>query len=845
VIVGVNNLKFSICFAAVGAVLAFIMFFWLALKSPGHLYIEMSNDNGGEGQVYVDSGKGYRPEGGKTFALMPDGKIHTYGIDIRSSIPNAIRVDPGATAGNIKIGKVTFENPLFVRQFSCDDIRLLHALRPVQAGVGNCVLTADEGDPYFDFDVVASRSLNLRHIKWQAIAEGIVYAAITFLLIAVVSKARDLETTSHERWLTNLRCKRLYAILAFGFISFVFLSLHVSSVDEWKKIVLSDIHSGVLLGQSRSIRTDEWTVQTPFYASQTMNKFAVNNPSLGAENVTLAATVPVKGIYGYTQPRFWGFYLMGFEKGFSWLYSWRVFGLLLSGFVLFSILTKGEFWLSLTGSVWIALSPFTQWWFGTNLPDMIIGFAGGVISLYLLLCATSLGMMVISSVVLFFSGISFVTALYPGFLLPLFYLAIFLIGGLFFRDRLDCSFINGWRYKTLFLVMAVGAILWVFAFWLNQASVPISLMQNSVYPGKNMSLGGDMSIPKLFLGIFSPFLQMDQFPLALGNVCEAANFLLLFPLAWIVMLRLYQRTRQFDPLALAISCYIFIMLIWMFSGFPEWLAKITKMGMSPPHRSLLGLGLASVLLTVYIFAVRVSEPNPLFVDAKNAHKVGIFSVSLVGTIVIALWLRSYFPDYVTGERLEILTPVLALWLSAFFIGTRKWFIAITIILVLPGITVNPLAHGISSLKNSELTSALMEGKQFGELKWLVIGSYSHPQYFKANGATVWNGVRFISNPHEMGVLDPTDRYKSIWNRYSHFGISPLPLGAPAEFELIQQDVVMIKVDLCSDAVASLGINRFAFIIKPELNQISCLEPIRYGSVAGTWLYKKKDTVGGM
>lgn len=839
-----NNLKLSICFAAVSAVAAFIVFFWLTLSSPGRLYIEMANDNGGEGQVYVDSGKGYVPEGGKTLALMPDGKIHTYGIDIRSSIPSSIRVDPGATAGNIKIGRVAFESVLFVRQFSCDDIRLLHALRPAQAGSGNCVLTADGGDPYFDFDVVANRSFKHFHVKWQAIAEGFVYVAVTFLLIVVASKVRDLESASHERWLTNVRCKRLYAVLAFGFISFVFLSLHVSSVDEWKKIVLSDIRSGVLLGQSRSIRTDEWTVQTPFYASQTVNKFAVNNLSLGAENVTLAAAVPVKGIYGYSQPRFWGFYLMGLEKGFSWLYSWRVFGLLLAGFALFSILTKGEFWLSLTGSVWIALSPFMQWWFGTNLPDMTIGFAGGVTSLYLLLCATSLGTIVISSVVLFFSGISFITALYPGFLLPLFYLAIFLIVGLFFRDRLDRSFINKWWYKTLFLIMAIGGILWIIAFWFNQASVPISLIQNSVYPGKKISLGGDMSIPKLFLGVFSPFLQMDQFPLALGNVCEAANFLLLFPLAWIVMLRRYQRTQQFDPLALAISCYIFIMLIWMFVGFPEWLAKITKMGMSPPQRSLLGLGLASILLTVYIFVTRVSDPNPLFVDTKNVNKVGIFSVSLVATTFIALWLRSYFPDYVTGERVEILAPVLALWFSAFFIGTRKWLIAITMMLVLPGIAVNPLAHGMSSLKNSELSSALMEDKQLGELKWLVIGSYSHPQYFKANGAAVWNGVRFISDPHEMRALDPTGRYKDIWNRYSHFGISPLPLGAPAEFELTQQDVVMMKVDLCSDAVSSLGINRFAFATKPELNQISCLEPIRYAPVAGTWLYKKKDTVGG-
>jgi hypothetical protein len=845
VIVGVNNLKFSICFAAVGAVLAFIMFFWLALKSPGHLYIEMSNDNGGEGQVYVDSGKGYRPEGGKTFALMPDGKIHTYGIDIRSSIPNAIRVDPGATAGNIKIGKVTFENPLFVRQFSCDDIRLLHALRPVQAGVGNCVLTADEGDPYFDFDVVASRSLNLRHIKWQAIAEAFAYAAITFLLIVEVSRRRNCQATSKEKWLTNTRCMRLYAILAFGFISFIFLNLHVSSIDEWKNYVSTDIRSGIIFGFSRPVRSDEWREQTPFYASQTAHGFALNNPSLGAKNVTLAATVPVKGIYGYTQPRFWGFYLMEFERGFSWLYAWRVFGLVLSGFILFSILTKGDFWLSLTGSVWISLSPFMQWWFGTNLPDMVIGFAGGVSSLYLLLRAASLRTLILASVALFFAGISFVSALYPAFLLPLFYLALFLVGGLSFRDRLDRSFINQWRQKTPFLLLAIGGILWILAVWHHQSSGIIDLVQNSVYPGKRIALGGDMSFSSLLSGLFSPFLRVDQFPLELGNVCNASNFLLLFPLAWMVMLRRYQKTRQFDPLALAISFYILLMLVWMFVGYPEWIAKTTKMSMSPPLRSLLGLGLASILVTVIVFAEHVSESNPLIGKTENTARLLMFSVSLVASICIALWLRSYYPEYVTWRMLVLLLPVLALWFCSYLIGAREWLVVITIPLVLPGIAVNPLAHGVSSLKNAELSSFLMEDQLLGETRWLVIPDLQYPQYFKANGAMVWNGTRFISDPGEMRILDPTDRYRDVWNRYAHFGVSPLPLGSPAEFELIYADSVMLKVDLCSEAVSSLGINRFAFLTQPGLDQFPCLELLRHGPVAGTWLYKKKDTVGGV
>lgn len=830
-----SSQKNNLIYAAVGAAVALIVYLLMALSSPGHLYFKMSNDGNGEGEIYVDTGRGYKPEGVITLSLMPDGKTHIYGIDVRSSTPKSIRFDPGTIAGNIKIASVVFKSELYERHISCSDLRLLHALERSRAGGDECALTAVAGDPYFDFDIF---SLNNIHINWIAIVEALAYSAITYLLIITFTRVSSFEVISQEKWLTNSRCIRLYLILAFGFLSFVFLKLHVSSVDEWGKYVSSNARSGVVLGASREIRSDEWMVSTPFYASQAANGFAVQNPSLGANGSALVTAVPVKGAYGYSQPRFWGFYLMEFDLGFSWLYAWRIFGLLLAGFVLLSILTRGDFWLSLTGSIWISISPFMQWWFGTNLPDMVIGLFGGVASLYLLIRASSLRNIIISSIVLYFSGISFVTALYPAFLIPIFYLGIFIVFGLFIRDVFDFSYIERWRSKVLFLILSLGGTLLIFWVWHTRAGEVISLVQNSIYPGHRVILGGKMSFSFLFSGIFGTFLRFDHFPLARGNVCEASNFLLLFPVAWVAMLARYKKMREIDPVAIAISLYILLILLWMFIGYPERVAKITMMSMSSEDRSLLGLGLASVLLTIYVFTTQFYKNKLKFDKAKRWI---ILSILFLALISVSLWLRYVYPDYVTWMRMALIIPVLMLWIISFFLGRKKWLIVLTMILILPGIAVNPLSHGLYFLRNSELSSVLMEDKFFGETKWLVIPDPAYAQLFKANGAIVWNGVRFISDPKEMQILDPTGRYRDIWYRYAHFSVSPLPLGAVPEFELKQTDTVLLKVDLCSDAINSLGINRFAFLTKPELNQFPCLEPMRQGPVARAWLYKKKHS----
>jgi hypothetical protein len=173
-------------------------------------------------------------------------------------------------------------------------------------------------------------------------------------------------------------------------------------------------------------------------------------------------------------------------------------------------------------------------------------------------------------------------------------------------------------------------------------------------------------------------------------------------------------------------------------------------------------------------------------------------------------------------------------------GKQKWFAALSGLLLVNNLAANPIMHGTAPLHHAELRSVLEEDNNQDATIWIAFSNLVIPQYLKAQGATVWNGVRFISNPDDMKVLDPALTYQKVWYRYAHFAVEPASPGTAPVFELKNTDVVLLSIDACSDVVRKLGVNRFAFMNKPDLTQMTCLVPLRPAPVAGLWLYKRID-----
>lgn len=816
------------------ALLALILFFSVSLRTYSSFYIDLATNNVDTITFSVEKNRSELVLE-KNLRVNPDNLLHRYAIDFPSAAPRAINLT--IESGEIRDVKAFFESLLISVSYSCPSIYLKKEIVQSDSVPANCNVYQNNGKSNIVFPVIQKSGLQEVRIHWQGFFSGLIFSIATFFMAMFMFRINSSKLLKSRGVLLNARSCNLYLLAAYFFIAFLSFNLHSSSIGVWKAYVPSTPTNGVLLGEPRAIRSDEWLVQTPLIASEVEHDFRLSNPALGADGSSLVAGVPVNGVHAFFQPRYWGFYLFGFEKGLSWLYAWRIFGLILTGFTLFSLITRGDFYLSLVGSLWIFLSPFTQWWFGTNLPDMLIGMMGGISSLYFLFFAKKISNQIIGAIFFLLFSISFVFALYPPFQVPLMYCGVFILLGLIFRDISYYPKMTKMTGKIATLFLALLAIFSILLIWYLQAKNIISIVQSSAYPGARVSLGGDFPANRFFAGLFGQFLSENSYPLSLGNVCEAASMLLLFPVAWVALIYRWKGVKKIDALSFFLSLYLLLMIVWMFVGFPNFLALATKFSLSPPYRSFVGIGIGSIFLVISVFSLNASLHKAIYLKDRFFWLAFLFSASLILVSLYFLYLS--FPDFLTPFRTGLILLTCLVLIYALLSSNKTLFIIAIMSFCINGLWVNPISSGVNVLRNSELKVLIHEEQASGNGMWLVSPGTIYPQYFKVLGANVWNGVRFITSPGDMSSLDPDGKNRDIWYRYAHISVDSLPSGSQPIFKLKQSDLYELSLDLCSKGVQEMGITNFVFVEKQEAMKVPCLELVRPFPVSGFWIYRRK------
>jgi hypothetical protein len=847
-----------------GLLLAIVV--WSQAREDGvMLSVDMRVRTNANGEVFPNFGGDYLPANRLTFEILPDGQFHRYSIEIRGRVPQALRVDPGSSSGDIEIRAIEVHglgvNRFFSRATGLErSIRVEHQLKRLPDEGGAIRFESIGEDPYFDFplaDGIArhGRALALMITALAGCAGVLVFA----LLFAVINRYGPMlaqfpsdksSSSSFVRrmacWLSDgrlVRTDRRFALflclaaVVFGLM--VVGKFHFSSIGMWDAYVpQADKGSTELWGKPRAIRSDEWLVQTPFMLSQAQQGFPINNPSLGASGVPLVASVPVRSFIGYIQPRFWGFFSFDIEHGFSYLWAYRSVGLVVAFFVVFFILTQGNFWLALLGAVWVYLSSFNQWWFTTNLPDMLIAFAEIVVSAAFVLFGRTRRSIVLGGFGLVISAMSFVAALYPAFLIPLFWLGVFIFAGLFSISAYRRYFLEDAVFRAGVTVVACACVgIAIFA-WLVEARDVLNLIMHSEYPGDRRNvLWATVPLLRIFTGFYDTFYTETQFPKALGNVCEASNFVMLFPIIGLVMLMRSFRGERPNGLAMALLLFCAVGTVWAVVGFPAWLATGTLMSMSPPERSFVGIGLGSIFLSItYVGASGHSRESVNAGWCVVLFLVGIALFSLLGASFHAL-----APDFYDLKKLMIIAVIGGLLVYALYARDSLALGFGVLFLVGPALTVNPLSRGMGAIYEKDIAREARE-LHIRDIhkRWLVIGGgVTSPQFFKAIGANVWNGVRFISTPDTFLALDPAEAYSKVWSRYAHVMIEPTSEMDNPVFELVQADVIRIRMNLCGGALKRMGITNVAFQGEPAGVSNDCLRLVTDRQINGFWLYSVK------
>ncbi|MDO9542322.1 MAG: hypothetical protein Q7J98_08370, partial [Kiritimatiellia bacterium] len=327
-------------------------------------------------------------------------------------------------------------------------------------------------------------------------------------------------------------------------------------------------------------------------------------------------------------------------------------------------------------------------------------------------------------------------------------------------------------------------------------------------PGQRFSSGGDQTIWHLFRGnilSIKPPQAWHDF-----NPCEGAAFFLVFPLVVAALLRDWWRTRKPpNGLLLGVLGYIVFLLFWNLTGFPELLSRWTLMNRAPPFRTLIGLGIADILL----LSVYVSHRRQL-IPASRKDNVTPWIVSALWIafhVALGLKFSRYFPDYslntalIGGLFAMALAPLL-------YLAPRLVLPAIMIASILTTYNVNPLARGGTTFIQENPLSQKIRAidqeaqKQGRQPVWIAYGGAALPNLFRMIGSRALNGVHAYPQFELWKTLDPEGQSRPAYNRYAHVVFEVPSVPDDFKIHLLYNDSVAVLLHPDNPRFAALNVD---------------------------------------
>ena len=559
-----------------------------------------------------------------------------------------------------------------------------------------------------------------------------------------------------------IKYRYLFSLIIF--ILCVVLKLHGSSMDSFK-IAIDEGNSTVLYGESRSLRSDEWLVHTPYYFSQHYNDYKKSSKmmSLSGQDMIIGYNAPVKDISLISKPLTWGYVLLGNEYGLSWYWSLKMIILVLVSFELCRIITKGNDKLSLIGTLLVAYSPALQWWFIPHMTDVFIWS--------MLLCVLAYHFFTtdktyIKNIITVLGALAlsvFVLALFPGLQVPLGLIAFILFIVFLIRDKKEIKFGKSDIIRIIILVSIVGCIL---GYTLYDSKEAFKILNNTVYPGKRILTGGGSSIFSLFMNpinIFLPFKDSNVL-----NNCEVSEFIFLtvpFLIIFFPLIKGLKKKKEDNTIVgKTLVVFICVELLFMIVGFPRWLAKITLF--SYINRMRLVYGFTSTLFTIWTISMIWKYPKIISLKQKLLS-ISVFVLGMILYCCMDSSKLEYLPIY--AYLIEIGFFVL-LMISIYQKREKLTTFLFIGLILLSSFTINPIARGASVIEDSSFAREVKKSVKDGGYALATEGNIMQ-QLLIANGIKTINAVNFYPDFKKWKLIDEKGENEFYYNRYAHIVIS--------------------------------------------------------------------------
>ena len=661
--------------------------------------------------------------------------------------------------------------------------------------------------------------------------------------------AKALESSPLVRFDRNTRVFLL--VLLTAYFAFSLLKIHTSSIANWDVMFGKAVPQSVLLGEPRFIRMDEWMVSSPGILSQYELGMPLRNYTLGGGATPLVWGLPVKDISTILRPALWSYFIFDIERAFAFAWNFKIFIFLISTFLTLMILTQNNFLLSVCGSFFIFLSGGVQWW-SYSIADYMLYLNGIFVSLIYILYSKLRWPLFVAGFSLLLSAYGFIFNLYPPFQVPLAYLYLFIFAGFLLKQK-DFLVIRQHAAIKSGIVIVVLLIFSIFAYhYYGLVRDTYTIILNTVYPGRRFSKGGDLLSGKLFAEFFGVFMSDKHFPRQWVNICEASGFFMFFPIVFYCIVYDYVKSKTIDPVLVALSVYVVAGLTYVLIGFPTLLSKATLISMSPAKRFLPILGAANcILLLCYVAKKSVA-------NTFSSIEFGILAVGVIAFATIAgLHINNATQNFFSAA--EIMTVTIIVAIVYLLVRYRDYRLArpalCALLLAITGANsvVNPVTMGLSPILSNPLITITREiHKQDPQARWALFGDTRITNLLKANGISLLNCVKFVPFYGDMGVLDPTGDYYSVYNRYAWIamytyidGKDGLTMGSKSD------DAYTISMDPCSPRLKELGVKYLVFTkpptgtrtatsatFTPTAAEVRCMTKV--AETSGIFVYKRND-----
>jgi hypothetical protein len=555
------------------------------------------------------------------------------------------------------------------------------------------------------------------------------------------------------------------------------------------------------------VRSDEYKVSTPYALSQCAHQppFPVVNTNIGlGQNMLLFHSAPVWHIAALSRPSTWGYLIFGAERGLAWQWWFQPFSCFTALLLLFEILLRGHLKLSIFGAFWCTGSAYMVCW--SNLPSYATFFpAAACVAGYHLLSSASAKVQTVSAILLGLLVPGFVMFLYPPWQVCLGYLFLAIFVVLLFRERLFRNVLE--RRRLVLAVLAFVIASGLLCSYLITCMPAITILSNTVFPGRRLSSGGGVAFWQLLKGWYNFWTIRQEYDFD-GNVCESASFYHFYPAIVIGAIFSKQIRNKLGALGWALLGFIGVMLWFALHGFPNWLATLTCMNFALPSRVDLAVGIASIIASIMILA---DDAEPLATQPRNGRLasylagVGTFLIFLLaGALTVQASKFAILPYIALGVSLggTYLSYVLIAGKADVFCG------AVAMLVVATAALFNPLGRGLDVVYNSEMALKIQEINAAApdHPLWLCYGD-DHPGVLVSLlGGRSLAGVHQYPQLELWHELDPERKHEDIYNRYAHVFLVYNPDKEKIEFETRSpvSDLLLVKVSPLNPILKKLG-----------------------------------------